>query len=555
MEVICHITTNLSNATPAQMLEANLVSTLPIPYEILELRLTTSETTVVTGPNGVGKSALLNEISRSCGDADTVETFFGSRSVSFDNENVDQIEHNLQIMSQQFRQNTTRYRQPNRDQQFRSIVRRVINAQTQSLQNIVDSQNQRTSFRKAISNFPQPLNTINSIFETALLSVRLTLNEGVLKSVRGDSEYSIDRLSDGERAALLIVGAVIVRPKNSFIIIDEPERHLNPAISGPLLSALVRSRPDVGYIFATHDLQLIQWLRPNQIVHVRDSIVIDPHSDKRRYDMAILSAENEVPEELRYAILGTRQKLMLVEGTASSEDQALYRHVYPDWNVIARGACDTVITGVRSLSQNMDYHWLTAVGIIDGDGRDDDERSKLARDHIYCLSMPTIENLFLHPVALAKMADAAHQLFGGETGVERLASVNQLLPALLAENRADIVSRRLVWEGNRLLSEQKISFQSVTGGQTSIPAIDLQPCRSRIEAQYDMDMNSTSPAQVLMRIPIKSSNIPARIAFELGFKNFSEYKNSLLKQIESKSDAGKAIISEYRIILPLLSQT
>lgn len=551
MQIVCHITTNPS-PTSSEPQPTGPELALPVPIEMVELPLATGEITVVTGPNGVGKSALLGEIARSCGDGDIVETFFGGRSVIFDSENVDQIEQNLQSTSQAIRQNTTRYRQPNRDQQFKSIMRRVINAQTQATEDAFSAAENGASLADAKLAHPRPLDTINGIFATALLPIEIVLRDGVLKAKRGVSEYGIDRLSDGERAALLIAGAVVVRPPNSFIIIDEPERHLNPAISGALLSAVVRARPDVGYIFATHDLQLIQWLRPNQVIHVRDSVVIEPHSEKRRFDIAILAGENDLPEELRYAILGTRQKLLLVEGTATSEDQALYRHLYPDWNVIARGGWETVSTGVRALARNSDYHWLTAVGIIDGDGRDESERASLAQNQIHCLPVPAIENLFLHLVVLEKMADAAHELQGGDTGIQRLAKLNEVIATLLEESRSDIITRRLVWEANRLLSGRKLSVKSVENGQSSFDAIDLQPLRNRIETEFDTAMSVSNPTSALTQLPVKNTRIPKPVAKILGFENFDALKCAVLKQIESGSEAGAAIKTALRVGLPTL---
>jgi energy-coupling factor transporter ATP-binding protein EcfA2 len=549
MEIICHITTSQSNMEQESI---NSGPALPLDYEMAELRLATGEITVVTGPNGVGKSALLGEIARSCGEGDVVETFFGGRAVSFETENVDQIEHSLQTVSQQFRQSTTRFRQPHRDQQFKSIIRRIINAQTQSTEDVFKAFASDVSLANATLAHPRPLDTINSIFATALLPIEIVLSEGVLKARRGVSQYGIDRLSDGERAALLVAGAVVVRPPNSFIVIDEPERHLNPAISGALLSAVVRARPDVGYIFATHDLQLIQWLRPTQLVHVRDSVVIEPHAESRRFDIAILAGENDLPEELRYAILGTRRRLLLVEGTTTSEDQALYRHIYPDWNVIARGGCETVSTGVRALSGNSDYHWLTAVGIIDGDGRDDGERSALALENIHCLPVPTIENLFLHPVVLEKMAEAAHDLFGGKIGTERLEKLAEILPDILSHSKSDVVVRRLVWEGNRLLSEAKLSVKSVKNGQNEFEKIDLRPVLARIEKEFDRAVSCSDLIGALQKLPVKNTNIPKPVAEALGFANFDLYKYAVLKQIETGSESGKAIKLALQQVLPSL---
>ena len=42
--------------------------------------------------------------------------------------------------------------------------------------------------------------------------------------------FQFNDMSDGERTAFFYIATVIVAPKKSFIIVDEPENHLNPAI-------------------------------------------------------------------------------------------------------------------------------------------------------------------------------------------------------------------------------------------------------------------------------------------------------------------------------------
>ncbi len=221
--------------------------------------------------------------------------------------------------------------------------------------------------------------------------------------------YTIDLLSDGERAGLLLICSALVQPTNSFLLIDEPERHLNPSISGPLISAIVRARPDIGYVLATHDLQLIEWLHPSRILHVRDSNIISaPGSpvEAREYSISVLDSKGDIPEELRYALLGSRRALLLVEGTNTSEDKVLYSLIYPDWNVVAKGGCDTIISSVSALEGNGAYHWLKVAGIVDRDGREQIEILALTGKGIFTLPVPTIENIFCVKEIVRAMAQA-----------------------------------------------------------------------------------------------------------------------------------------------------
>lgn len=524
---------------------------LPQPISLMQLTLQTGETIIVTGPNGVGKSALLAEIARGLFEKRIhVETFFGSRHIHFQSDEVDQVGQNLDQLQAQLNQSVTRFRNPWGEQHLKSVVRRVTNLQAQSAFDIIAAQQSGSKFDKAICDNPQVVATINGVFAAARLPIQIILAGGILRAQRGTAQFGIERLSDGERAALLIVGAVLIQPLDSFIIVDEPERHLNPAISGALLAALIRTRRDLGFIFATHDLELIEWLKVDQIIHLRDSFVIKTDPEERRFDLTLLSGEEDVPEELRFAILGSRRLLLLVEGAATSEDKALYGHIYPGWNVVARGGWETVSTGVRALGRNQHYHWLQSAGIIDRDGRDAQECESLAADQIFCLPVPTIENLFLHATVLEQMAAGIHELKGGPTAAGRLDALTQELQRVLPTLRDEIIARRLVWEGNRLLSERKLSVKAVRAGQIEIAAIDLAPIRQRLEAEFASAIADDNTIEMLTKIPVKNSQVPEKVATALGFDSFRDFVNAVLHQIEIESVFGKAILASLKDTMP-----
>lgn len=88
----------------------------------------------------------------------------------------------------------------------------------------------------------------------------LTIDPLGLLVCRGDSKYQIDQMSDGERAAFFLAGAIITQDVDSTILIDEPERHLHPSISGPLVQAAIRTRTDLAFAFSTHDLNFIEYM-------------------------------------------------------------------------------------------------------------------------------------------------------------------------------------------------------------------------------------------------------------------------------------------------------
>jgi ABC-type cobalamin/Fe3+-siderophores transport system ATPase subunit len=523
---------------------------LEIEVDHIEVRL--GQVLIVAGPNGVGKSALLSEIARGIGGGHSdVETFFGSRQIQFQNEEVDQVGQNLKQFQSQLNSNVTRYRHPWGEQHLKSVVRRILNQESQTNSDVVDLIEAGSDPRSAMGDRVRTIKAINSTFASARLPVRFYLEEGTLRVRRGQATYNIDRLSDGERAALLVAGAVLIRPRSSFIVIDEPERHLNPAISGPLLSALVRVRTDLGFIFSTHDLNLMGWLQPGAVIHLRDSDLVIEQPEQRRYDYSLVSEAADIPEELRFAILGTRKRLLLVEGTSSSDDQALYGHLYPGWNIVAKGSCQSVISGVKALSEDKGYHWLKVAGIIDGDGRSQVQVEALAREAVHVLPVPTVENLFLSPTVLAQMADAAHELFTGPTGAQLLAAVETMLVSAIDKAKDEIVARRIVWKAQRLASTHMISVKNVRSGvATEIPAIDLNPLRAEAEAELVAAIGTETTIASLQSLPIKETRITHDVVKTLGFRSFEAYKQAVLGQIESDTARGRIIRAALKQIVP-----
>ncbi|WP_162240221.1 AAA family ATPase [Methylobacterium sp. Leaf93] len=513
------------------------------------------EVTVVTGPNGVGKSALLDEVTRYLNHQSDVEMFSGHRQITFQSDDVDQVGLSLANFALQLRSHpdhVNRYRNTWGEQHLKSVIKRVINCQNQSNNNMIEDFRDGVRFHDAEKNNPRAIDMINAVFSAGRLAVEIILDEGTVKARRNGAIYGIDRLSDGERAALLLVGAIVTRPKDSYIAFDEPERHLNPSISSSLISAAVRMRGDVGFIFATHDLPLIEWLRPDRIIHVRDSSIYSVAPETRRYKISLIKADEEIDEKLKYSILGSRKALLLVEGTASSEDKSLYSALYPGWNVVARGGWETLSGDVKSLRANSDFHWLKVCGIIDNDGRDHVEQLKLKDASIYSLPCPTIENLFFHKAAIVEMSKSAHEFFGEASSEEMINTFEQSVKALFLANRTEIVTRKIVWAANRLISEQKVSVDSIRGGQTKIEAVDLGKVRDSVESSFAADLDQLDPYGMLQSIPIKNTSIPSKISGFFGFPNFKNYKKAFISHIERNTPHGRSIKAALKLSLPVL---
>lgn len=66
-------------------------------------------------------------------------------------------------------------------------------------------------------------------------------------------EYSGNQMSDGEKAALFLAGRVF-SANSGVLVVDEPETHFHSLLAVRLWDALENARPDVRFVYITHDL-------------------------------------------------------------------------------------------------------------------------------------------------------------------------------------------------------------------------------------------------------------------------------------------------------------
>lgn len=126
------------------------------------------------------------------------------------------------------------------------------------------------------------------------------------------------------------------------------------------------------------------------------------------YEFLDSSDYEDIPEALLYEIIGTRQKVLFVEGTKNSYDHYLYQEIYKGkgYHVIPCGGCQEVIRLVKAKRTYEKLNTIDVYGIVDRDFRTEGEISALKVDGIYCLDVAEVENLFVVPELLDIMEAA-----------------------------------------------------------------------------------------------------------------------------------------------------
>lgn len=257
---------------------------------------------------------------------------------------------------------------------------------------------------KKLSETPSPLDIINDLLRLSNIPIKISIddNEAVNASKKNGPKYSISQLSDGERSALLIAANVLTAPKNSLLIIDEPERHLHRSITSPLLTQLFAQRDDCAFIVSTHDVTLPLDSPRARTILLRECNFVP--SAGQTWDFDLVPDSLHIDDSLKRDILGGRQILLFVEGNEGSLDKLLYSRLFPQVSVIPKSTCGDVERAVRGIRGAKEFHWLHVFGIVDKDQRSDEDIRRLKEENIYAVPFVSVEAIFYHPEIQTQMA-------------------------------------------------------------------------------------------------------------------------------------------------------
>ena len=254
---------------------------------------------------------------------------------------------------------------------------------------------------------------INELLRESHIPIEVSIrdNEQVTASKNGGPEYGAAQLSDGERNVLLISANVLTAPPGSLLLIDEPERHLHRSIIAPLLGALFE--PAKGLRIRDFDARR----RARSGKHGEPCSAAPVVRVRRPSSHGVAGRRTggrELPSDdgLKRDLLGSRRRILFVEGTERSIDKPLYSLVFPMVSVVPKGSCAEVEQAVAGSRAAETLHWLMAYGIVDGDGLDADQIAARRERGVYALPFYSAEAVYFHPTVIARVASRQSSVLG-----------------------------------------------------------------------------------------------------------------------------------------------
>lgn len=236
--------------------------------------------------------------------------------------------------------------------------------------------------------------------------VKLNNSDFANKKMRAQKEdcslFDFNDMSDGERVAFFYIATVMVAPEKSFIIVDEPENHLNPAIYNKIWDRLIETRSDCQFIFISHTMDFITARSNFELVKIKN------FTRPNKFEFEFLGDTlDDIKPELIVEIIGSRKPILFCEGSKTDYDYKIYEILFGDkYTIIPTGNCLSVENSVEACNMHATtYSIQSAIGIIDSDLKSPQEIDKLKEKNVYPLKCNEIEMLLLDKAIFKKVLE------------------------------------------------------------------------------------------------------------------------------------------------------
>nr|BFD68726.1 hypothetical protein HAGR004_37480 [Bdellovibrio sp. HAGR004] len=293
---------------------------------------------VIIGPNGAGKSRLGVTLTQQHRNSDRISAkrvITPPEQFSFNSE--DQVKKQYEQSKNQFKQDLYKY-----SSEFSSLLMKLFAEETSA--SIAFKEMFKKAQDKTALTIPETtLTKIQALWREVFPKRELSVEQNkilVKSSLSSEKEqvYQPNQLSDGELVSFYMI-ARILDSTAKILIIDEPEIHLHPFLAKSLWDALEDARPDIKFIYITHDYSFAESRRE------ADYLIVRPGQTPE-----ILQNGNSFPPEFLHLLLGAVSadikvdKIVFCEGPEGGKDDRIYSSWFSSSKikVIPVGSCDRV---------------------------------------------------------------------------------------------------------------------------------------------------------------------------------------------------------------------
>lgn len=492
----------------------------------------------ILGANGTGKSSLISRIFKThYQQAKRIsahrQTWFTSNTLDITPQSRDDLEKNIRSQDQQVH---ARYREDYAQQRAGVAIYDLIDSDTmleREIAGLVRAGKLKEAQEKAKK--PSPIQVINQLMRLSNIPIEISLEEKqkIMARCRGGLPYSVAELSDGERSAFLIAAAVLTAKSNTLLLIDEPERHLHRSIISPLLTLLFEERKDCAFIVSTHEVMLPVDNPSASTILLRACEYVNSQAESWMAD--ILTPNATIYDALKRDILGSRKKIIFVEGTPASIDTPIYSLLFPQVSIVPKGSCRDVEHAVRSLRDAEDLHWISAWGIVDNDRRSADDIARLRRHNVHALSHYSVEALYYHPKIAKKVAIRQANVTGDDPKELYRQAVRDAVNAV-DKNKAHLLDKAVERIVRREIFEYLPGKEDIQNKDDINIKIDIVAHRTAEDQRLSNLTRDQDLEKLLQLYPLRESGALSQIAKGIGLTK-PKYEEAVRKLLQEDKAA------------------
>lgn len=269
--------------------------------------------------------------------------------------------------------------------EFGQMINYLI-AEHQEVANNTHKNYASTGFNKENS----VLENVIDIWQSIITHIKLDYDgQGNIKA-KSDigQEYDFMKLSDGEKNIFYCISSVLLIEKDGYIIVDEPENHLNMSIVNKLWDKLEKERSDCQFVYLTHNPSFA-------IGRVQAKILwIKKYTPPSNWEYIEIPIDNILPQELMVELIGSKKNILFCEGQKDSYDYKLYSILFKNFTIVPTGGHQKAIDYCKAFNENNSFFNLEAIAIIDKDFYEIEEITAWKRSKIYTLDVMEVENIF-----------------------------------------------------------------------------------------------------------------------------------------------------------------
>ena len=452
---------------------------------------------VIFGKNGAGKTTLLKQIS---------ENMFKSAVVVPANRIVKQTSTGNSVLI------NTKYtlNQMLQDQISLMYLTRELNNHT------------LTSYESGVDQKNVPKAKFYEIFSALGLDRNIVVvGDALFLNGNQIANYSIDDASDGEKSIAYLIIATLLAPRDSFVFIDEPERHLNGALMRNLFDKLESERPDLRFVYLTHNIDFVESRKNVALVYLEKSKAYKKWKFKKIEDYSDISLD------VILSIEGTKKDIIFCEGTRASIDCKVLECLFPEYEIQPVSSCEQVKLNTKGINGKEHLFRRKAFGLIDNDYMQTAEIESLKKDHIFAIGYNEWENFIIRSEILEHI-NTSH--LNKDLAPIKIEVIEHIKKAGKAPILSDFITKRYT----KMLYATKLTYSKTLESQLdtinnknkSDLMDEVQELSDKIDSLTDYDeLVSIVPAKMLLN----------SVAQGIGLASGDDYVDLLVKLLKQDS--------------------